>query len=143
MLKRRALDMAARPYREPPRPDPAIVSRIDYDAHGKLRFRKEFSLYRDGAYPISFQHVGMFFPKTVRMNAVDGDTAREVLYDPGYFTVGADHVAAGPAQQPSALAGSWGHEPAGKGGVVGARESGGGGKGGVEGVEEGGCRSSK
>src|SRR3546814_19428467 len=88
----------------------SCVSRIDNDAHGKLRFRKEFSLYRDGAYPISFQHVGMFFPKTVRMNAVDGGTAREVLYDPGYFTVGADHVAAGLAQQPSAFAGFWVHE---------------------------------
>ena len=115
MLKRRALEMAAKPYVPPPRPDPAIVSRIDYDAHGKLRFRKEFSLYRDGAYPISFQHVGMFFPKTVRMNAVDGETAREVLYDPRYFPAGPDHVAAGLAQQPSAFAGFWVHEPARKG----------------------------
>ncbi|MEX2449896.1 MAG: glucan biosynthesis protein D [Rhodospirillales bacterium] len=114
-LKRHARDLAARPYREPPRPDPSIVSKIDYDAHGKLRFRKEFSLYRNGPFPISFQHVGMFFPKTVRMHAIDGATAREVLYDPTYFTVGADHVAAGLGQEPSAFAGFWLHEPRRKG----------------------------
>ena len=110
-LKRHARDLSARPYEAPPRPDPAIVERIDYDAHGKLRFRKDFALYREGSYPISFQHVGRFFPKTVRMHAVDGDSAREVLYDPTLFTVTADHVAAGLGEQPSAFAGFWVHEP--------------------------------
>jgi glucans biosynthesis protein len=114
-LKAHARDLAARPYKEPPRPDPAIVSKIDYDAHGKLRFRKAFSLNLDSSFPISFQHVGMFFPKTVRMHAVEGESAREVLYDPTYFTVGQDHVAAGLAQQPSAFAGFWVHEPPRKG----------------------------
>ncbi|MEQ9607034.1 MAG: glucan biosynthesis protein D, partial [Kiloniellaceae bacterium] len=110
-LKQHARDLAAQPYEAPPRPDPAIVERIDYDAHGKLRFRKDFALYREGRYPISFQHVGRFFPKTVRMHAVDGGTAREVLYDPTLFTVTADHVAAGLGEQPSAFAGFWVHEP--------------------------------
>jgi glucans biosynthesis protein len=110
-LKDHARDLAAQPYQAPPRPEPAIVSRIDYDAHGKLRFNKDFALYREGAYPVSFQHVGMYFPHTVRMHAVDGETAREVLYDPGYFTIDADHIAARLPQEPSAFAGFWVHEP--------------------------------
>ncbi|MEQ8395936.1 glucan biosynthesis protein D [Thalassobaculum sp.] len=114
-LKQHARDLAGQPYQEPPRPDPGIVAKIDYDAHGKLRYRKEFALHRDDAFPISFQHVGMFFPKTVRMHAIDGANAREVLYDPTYFTVGQDHVAAGLSEQPSAFAGFWVHEPARKG----------------------------
>jgi glucans biosynthesis protein len=114
-LKAHARDLSTQPYREPPRPDPAIVSKIDYDAHGKLRFRKEYALYREGAFPVSFQHVGMFFPNTVRMHAIDGESAREVLYDPTYFTVGQNHVAAGLGQEPSAFAGFWVHEPARKG----------------------------
>lgn len=114
-LKQHALDLASRPYQEPPRPDPSIVSKIDYDAHGKLRFRKEFSLYRDGVYPISFQHVGMYFPKTVRMHAIEGPNAREVVYDPSYFTIGPDQVAAGLPHEPSAFAGFWVHEPESKG----------------------------
>lgn len=110
-LKDHARALAAKPYQSPPRPEPGIVARIDYDAHGKLRFRKQFSLYREGAYPVSFQHVGMFFPKTVRMHAVDGPTAREVLYDPAYFTIDEDHVASGLGQEPSAFAGFWVHDP--------------------------------
>lgn len=115
-LKRHARACAARPYQAPPRPDPSIVSKIDYDAHGKLRYRKECLLYRDSAYPISFQHVGNFFPKTVRMHAIYGATAREVLYDPAYFTIDESHVAAGLEEQPSAFAGFWVHEPTRKGG---------------------------
>lgn len=110
-LKRHAHERAARPYVPPPRPDPRIVEKIDYDAHGKLRFRKEFALFRDSAFPISFQHVGMYFPKTVRMHAVQGGEAREVLYSSDFFTVGTEHVAAGLGQEPSAFAGFWIHEP--------------------------------
>jgi glucans biosynthesis protein len=110
-LRQHARELAAKPYEAPPRPDPEIVAQIDYDAHGKLKFRKEFSLYREGPYPISFQHVGMYFPKTVRMHALDGDRAREVLYDPQYFTIGEEHVAADLPEQPSAFAGFWVHEP--------------------------------
>jgi len=110
-LKEHARNLAAAAYEAPPRPEPEIVAAIDYDAHGKLRFRKDFALYRDGTYPISFQHVGKYFPHTVRMHAIDGETAREVLYDPAYFTVGADHIAARLPQEPSAFAGFWVHEP--------------------------------
>src|SRR3546814_3057832 len=53
----------------------------------------------------------MYFPKTVRMHAVDGGTAREVHYDPTLFTVDPSHVAAGLGEQPSAFAGFWVHEP--------------------------------
>src|SRR3546814_20950614 len=85
-LRQHARELAAGPYPEPPRPDPSIVSRLDYDAHGKLRYRKEFSLYREGAYPISFPHVGMFFPKNLRSNGLDGSHARETRYTPSYST---------------------------------------------------------
>jgi len=115
-LKRHARELATRPYEAPPRPDSEIVERIDYDAHGKLDFRMAYALYRDSPYPISFQHVGMYFPKTVRMHALDEDgRAREVLYDPRYFDVGDDHPAAGLPEQPSAFAGFWVHQPRSKG----------------------------
>ncbi|MBX6323467.1 MAG: glucan biosynthesis protein, partial [Rhodospirillaceae bacterium] len=91
-LKQEAEARASRPYSEPPRPDPEIVAAIDYDAHGQLKFRAEDALFGDGeagAYPVTFLHVGQFFPKTVRMYALDGvgepALAREILYDPAYF----------------------------------------------------------
>ena len=108
-LKALAKARAGKPYQEPPRPNPDIVRRIDYDAHGKLKFDPEHALYgrSDGAYPITFMHVGQFFPKTVRMHAVSDGKAQEILYDPAYFQMPADHVAKGLPAQPSAFAGFW------------------------------------
>jgi periplasmic glucans biosynthesis protein len=108
-LKVMARERAAKPYVAPPRPNPDIVSRIDYDNHGKLRFNKDVALFGEGpgAYPVTFQHVGQYFPKTVRMYALANGQAREVLYDPGYFTIGPDHPAAKLPAEPSAFAGLW------------------------------------
>jgi glucans biosynthesis protein len=108
-LKEQAKALAARPYESPPRPDPEIVERIDYDAHGKLRFRPEYALWGDGggAYPITFQHVGRYFPKTVRMFAVEKGEAREIIYRRDYFTVAATSPAAALPKDASAFAGLW------------------------------------
>ncbi|HET6222663.1 MAG TPA: glucan biosynthesis protein D, partial [Dongiaceae bacterium] len=113
-LKAEAQARAGKPYREPPRPDPAIVAAIDYDAQGKLKYKPEYALFGDGApgaFPITFVHVGEYFPKTVRMHAVEADgggsRAREILYDPAYFTIPADSVAARLPPEPSAFAGFW------------------------------------
>jgi glucan biosynthesis protein len=79
----------------PPQPDPGIVVKIDYDAYGKLKYKLDFALYGDGqpgVFPITFMFVGHYFPKTVRMYAIEPGTqsAREILYDPNYFA----HLAA-------------------------------------------------
>ena len=105
----RANTLAQSPYQAPPRPDPAIVAQIDYDAHGKLRYRKEAALWADGPspFPVTLQHVGRYFPKTVKMYQLSGQTAREILYDPALFLGGPDHVAAHLSPQPSAFAGFW------------------------------------
>lgn len=94
-LVARARQRAAAPYREAYRPAPPVVEQIDYDAHGKLRFKPAAALFADGAaaYPITFFHLGRFFPKKVAMFALDGDRAAEILYRPGYFEMPADSVA--------------------------------------------------
>jgi periplasmic glucans biosynthesis protein len=111
-LKAQARAMAQRPYEPPPRPDPEIVQRLNYDAHGKLHFRYDFALWGEGggAYPITFQHVGRYFPKTVRMFAVDGGQAREILYSRDYFTIAPDSPAAALPAESSAFAGFWAME---------------------------------
>jgi periplasmic glucans biosynthesis protein len=109
MLKALAKDLAAKPYVEPPRPNPEIVRRIDYDAHGRLKYRPEHALYANGpgVYPITFMHVGQYFQKTVRMHAVTDGQAREILYDPALFDMPPDSVARSLDPQPSAFAGFW------------------------------------
>ncbi len=107
--------MARAPYRPPPRPAPELVQRIDYDAHGKLRLHPEFALWGEagGVYPVAFVHLGRWFPKSVRLYALDapadtGETAaREILYRPEMFTVPPDHPAAGLPPEESAFAGFW------------------------------------
>ena len=108
-LIERARRLAQQPYALPPRPAPEVVQRIDYDAHGKLRFRPEYALHADGpgAYPVTFVFMGGFFPKSVRMHAVREGMAREILYSPDYFTVDADSPARELPADASAFAGLW------------------------------------
>lgn len=94
-LIERAAGMARAPYTPPPKALPEIVEQIDYDAWGKIRYRPDDALFAEGpeVYPATFFHVGYFFPKSVKMHALDGSQAREVLYSPDYFSMPADSVA--------------------------------------------------
>ncbi|HKP56268.1 MAG TPA: glucan biosynthesis protein D [Polyangiales bacterium] len=94
-LIERAKGQAAAPYVEPYRPAPEIVKRIDYEVHGKLRFKSEYALFAEstGVYPATFFHVGQLFQKSVKMHAVEAGQAREILYSPSYFQMPADSIA--------------------------------------------------
>jgi glucans biosynthesis protein len=94
-LKAQARDMGRRPYVAPPRPRPDILERIDYDAHGKIRFRPELALWANGPspWPVTFFHLGRFFQKPVRMHVLEGGQARELIYDERYFEKPADSPA--------------------------------------------------
>jgi glucans biosynthesis protein len=91
----RARQMAAQPYQPPYKPAPDVVQSIDYDAHGKIRFRTDLAPFADGsgAYPVTFFHLGRYFGESVRMYLVGGDGAREILYRPDYFDMPADSPA--------------------------------------------------
>jgi glucans biosynthesis protein len=111
-LKNHAKTLAAGPYQPPPQPDPNIVANIDYDAYGKLKYKQDFALYGDGqpgVFPITFMFVGHYFPKTVRMFALEKGVkqAREILYDPKYFDIPTGSVAQRLADNPSCTAGFW------------------------------------
>lgn len=94
-LKARARDLAGKPYEPPPNPKPDVLERIDYDAHGKIRFKPELALWANGPspWPVTFFHLGRYFQKPVRMHVVDGGSAREIVYDESYFEMPADSPA--------------------------------------------------
>jgi glucans biosynthesis protein len=94
-LVARAEAMAKEPYRAPYRPAPDIVERIDYDAHGKIKFRAADAPFADGPgpYPVTFFHLGRYFGKAVRMHLVEQGAAREILYSPTYFDMPPDSPA--------------------------------------------------
>jgi glucans biosynthesis protein len=94
-LTNRARVMAAEAYQAPALPDLTIVDQIDYDAHGKLHYRRDCSPYCDksGAYPLTFFHLGRYFTKPVRMHVVENGYAREIIYQTQYFEMPEGSVA--------------------------------------------------
>jgi periplasmic glucans biosynthesis protein len=77
----------------------AVLNRIDYDAWGKIKFDTANALFRDGPglYPVTFFHLGLYFQTPVRMFVLSSSgnptAAREILYEPSYFTMPADSPA--------------------------------------------------
>ncbi|KQW54065.1 glucan biosynthesis protein [Variovorax sp. Root411] len=98
-LVAQAKSLAARPYAAAAPLAPEVLDRIDYDAHGKIKFDPANALFRDGpgAFPVTFFHLGRYFQTPVRMHVLentDGDAfAREVLYSPTYFSMPPDSPA--------------------------------------------------
>lgn len=93
-LVERARAAAQTPYQPPYRPLPEVVSKIDYDAHGKIRFKSARALFAPaGPYVATFFHLGQFFQSSVKMHAVAGAVAREILYSPNDFDMPKDSIA--------------------------------------------------
>jgi glucans biosynthesis protein len=72
-----------------------VLDRIDYDAHGRIRFKPDCALFADGpgAFPVSFFHLGRLFRTPVRMYVVEAGAARELSYDSACFDMPADSPA--------------------------------------------------
>lgn len=98
-LIRQARTGAERPYRQESTLPQDVLERIDYEAHGKIHFNTEYALFRDGPglFPVTFFHLGRYFRTPVHMyvlaSAASATQAREIRYDPQYFTMPADSPA--------------------------------------------------
>ncbi|WP_286758284.1 glucan biosynthesis protein D [Ralstonia sp. RL] len=94
-LIERARAMAGQPYAPPPTAPADILSKIDYEAHGKIKFDTAHALFADGPgqFPVTFFHLGTFFRAPVRMHVVEKGAAREIVYDESYFDMPADSPA--------------------------------------------------
>jgi periplasmic glucans biosynthesis protein len=91
--------VAAKPYQAPLSPPREILERIDYQAHGQIKFDTSRALFADGPgqFPVTFFHLGKYFQAPVRMHVVTGDqggqVAREIAYDDSYFDMPVDSPA--------------------------------------------------
>ena len=84
-LRALAKQKAGAAYAVPP---PVIgAEAIDYDAWGQIRFDTDYALFKDGALPVTFFHLGRYFPKPLAIHAVQAGVAREIIYDPAYFHI--------------------------------------------------------
>lgn len=91
-----AKSLGAKPYVADTSLPADVLQRIDYDAHGKIKFNTDDALFRDGPgqFPVTFFHLGRYFQVPVHMyvleNAGGDGFAREIVYDSAYFTMPAD-----------------------------------------------------
>lgn len=105
MLKARAKTLAASAYELPPTPDPAIVKTMDYDVAKHTRYDLDRALDAGGPYPVSFLAVGLLSPKSVAMYALEGGSAREVIFEPDDFITPVDSPLRKLGPQPPPFAG--------------------------------------
>ena len=105
----KAEEMAKAPYQAPPSPVPEAIKSINYDAAGKINFNPDDALWgkTGSVYPITFRPLGEYFMKSVAMNVIEGDRAREIDYRPDYFTMPTDSPLRQVPQGQSGISGFW------------------------------------
>lgn len=86
-LVRRAAALAQSAYQTPIPPVPEIVQTIDFDVSQKIKFRPECSLWEgtELPFPVRFFHLNKFVGLPVKVSAISGNTARQIVYSPAYF----------------------------------------------------------
>lgn len=90
-----AKDVAEQPFVRPANPAPELIEKVDYNAHWKIQFRPEASLY-PGTQESAVQlfHPGRYFPEPVRIYLRNEDgTSQEVMFNEDVFSMPEDSPA--------------------------------------------------
>ena len=98
-LSKEMQSRATQPYAQPNSLPQAVLERIDYEEHGRIRFNSDYALFHDGPgeFPVTFFHLGKYFRTAVQMYvlapAAGTLVATQIRYDSGYFTIPANSPA--------------------------------------------------
>ena len=94
-LIQEARQLASKPYSPPVAPPRELLDKIDYEAHGKIKFLTDAAVFAEGPgrYPVTFFAMGRYFQMPVHMYVVDHGAARELIYDSSYFEMPSDSPA--------------------------------------------------
>ncbi|HUZ74227.1 MAG TPA: glucan biosynthesis protein [Stellaceae bacterium] len=86
-LTQRAAKLAKHAYVAAKPRAPKVVDTINFDQGQKIKFRPEYTLWRDGPrrFPVRFFHLDKFVALPVRISAIADGAAREILYSPRFF----------------------------------------------------------
>jgi glucans biosynthesis protein len=90
VVRKRAQELARKPYKEPDTTLPNDFNNIDYDTYRTIRFRPEQAVWRTEKLPFQLQffHRGWIFKDRVEVNVVKGGRAQSVIYSPDLFDFG-------------------------------------------------------
>src|SRR3954447_18998066 len=94
-LTARAKEMATQAYVPPEKPAPEVTAKLGYEQLGKIKFKTDHALWANGPppFPATFFHLGSFFQRRVAIHVVEGQDAREILYEKAYFDMPPDSPA--------------------------------------------------
>lgn len=90
VVKRLAADLASKSYVAPKELLPKGAENLDYDQFRQLRVRPERTIWRGEGLKFELQVLpnGWLFKEPVGINIVEGETARQLAPDTGYFDIG-------------------------------------------------------
>ncbi|WP_111431180.1 glucan biosynthesis protein [Rhodobacteraceae bacterium DSL-40] len=92
ILKKKAEELSQQPFVPYEEKNPELLDKIDYDAHWKIRFRKEATV-TVGDVPLQFFHMGLYFRAPVKMSVIEDGQSREIRYSADYFDMPEDSPA--------------------------------------------------
>ncbi|MCG6573496.1 glucan biosynthesis protein D [Pseudomonas sp. AF32] len=86
---------ALKPYVRPATPAESVLSKIDYNARGLIRFDTNRALFAKGPgqYPLTFFHLGDLFRVPVKMHVITNGITHPINYDKTLFSMPADSPA--------------------------------------------------
>lgn len=88
----KAKDLAAQPFQDPRGSVPDYLLKATYDQWRDIRFQPDKSLWRADNLPfeVQFFHLGFFYDRPVKINAVDARGVEPVLFSTELFNYGAN-----------------------------------------------------
>lgn len=88
-LRRRAADLAQRPYQAPNADLPSALADLEPSAYRDIHYRPDEALWRGEApFTAQFFHQGSYYRDAVRIFEVENEQAREIRYAPMLFDFG-------------------------------------------------------
>jgi glucans biosynthesis protein len=106
-VKKKAEDLASRPFEDPDGKVPEFLLNISYDQWRKIRFRPSESLWRTEGLPfeVQFFHPGLFYNRLVAVNIVEAGRAEKIPFSASAFEYGDGEFASKIAGTPLDFAG--------------------------------------
>lgn len=89
-VAKRAQELAAKSYVKPASNVPKEIDGLDLKQYKDIRFKPEKSPWQNAKLPfdLAFFHEGHFFDQPVKVHEINGQTVREIRFDPNDFSYG-------------------------------------------------------
>lgn len=93
-VAKKAKQLAASSYKEPPRNISKAIESLDYDQYRDIRYKRDNAYWRSAGLPfeLTFFHQGRQFASAVKINEITGRQARPIPFNAKSFDYGANKL---------------------------------------------------